>query len=135
MRQPPDIGIVALAGSLASFAFGPEMAVYIGPYIVIMLASTIGASFSLARRPTSARGSAVWFFLRTNGLAILLTVGIATAISGSTPVLSERVLIAPVAFIMGFVGDDWPAVMKWAYRKFDTLVDLLIKLKGGGGNG
>lgn len=135
MRNPPDIGIVTLAGTLSSLAFGPEMAVFIGPYIVIMLASTIGASFALARRPTSSRYGAIWFFVRTNGLAILLTAALATAISGTHPVLSERTLIAPVAFIVGFVGDDWPDVLRWAAGKLNAFVDLLIKLKGGGSNG
>lgn len=132
IRNPPDIGIIALAGALASLVFGPEAAVYLGPYVVILLASTVGASFALARRDAGSRAGAIWFFLRTNGLSILLTVAIATAISGYHPALSERVLIAPIAFILGFVGDDWPPLFRWAAGKVNALVDILIKMRGGG---
>ena len=131
-KSNPDVGIVTLAGALASLLFGPEFAIYIGPYVVILLASTVGASFALSRRGTTTRSSALWFFLRTNALAILLTVGVASAISSYTPWLPERVLIAPVAFFVGFVGDDWPAMFTWAGGKINAFVDILIKLKGGG---
>lgn len=131
-REPPDIGIVALAGALASLLFGPELAGYVGPYVVILLASTVGASFALARRTVESRASAIWFFLRTNGLAVLLTVALAAAISGSYPGLTERVLIAPTAFVLGFIGDDWPNVLRWAGTKVNALIDVLIKMRGGG---
>lgn len=132
LREPPDIGIIALAGALASMLFGPEVAVYVGPYVVILLASTVGASFALARRTVESRSNAVWFFLRTNGLAVLLTVALATAIAGHYPDLTERVLIAPIAFLLGFIGDDWPHLLKWAGAKVNALIDVLIKLRGGG---
>lgn len=132
LREPPDIGVVALAGASASYLFGPEAAVYVGPYVVILLASTIGASFALARRRVATRGNAVWFFVRTNGLAVLLTVGLATLVSEHHPDLSEKVLIAPIAFVVGFVGDDWPNLLRWAGSKINSLVDVLIKLRGGG---
>ena len=131
-RDPPDIGIVALAGALASLVFGPEIAGYVGPYVVILLASTVGASFALARRQVETRSNAAWFFIRTNGLAVLLTVAVAAAISGHHPALTERVLIAPIAFVLGYVGDDWPSLLRWAAGKVNALVDVLIKMRGGG---
>jgi hypothetical protein len=132
VKSTPDVGIVTLAGTLASLVFGPEAAIYIGPYVVILLASTVGASFALSRRVRTGRSSALWFFLRTNALAIMLTVGVAGAISSYTPWLPERVLIAPVAFFVGFVGDDWPSIFTWLGGKLNAIVDILIKLKGGG---
>lgn len=131
-QSPVDIGILALAGTLASLIFGPEAAGYVGPYVVILLASTIGASFALARRSVETRPNAVWFFIRTNGLAVLLTVALAAAISGQHPELPERVLIAPIAFVLGFIGDDWPGLLRWAGSKVNALIDVLIKLRGGG---
>lgn len=132
LREPPDIGIVALAGTLASFLFGPEVAVYVGPYVVILLASTVGASFALARRTVESRSNAILFFIRTNGLALLLTVALAAAVSGHHPELTERVLIAPIAFVLGFIGDDWPKLLRWAGTKVNALIDVLIKMRGGG---
>lgn len=132
IKEQPDIGIVAMCGAFASFVFGPEAAVFVGPYIVIILASTVGASFALGRRETSARNSAIWFFLRVNALATILTVALATIVSGTYPTLHERVLIAPIAFVVGFIGDDWPAILRWVGKKINAFVDVLIKLKGGG---
>lgn len=129
---PVDISIVALAVLLASALFGPEVAHVVGPYVVIVLASTIGASFALARRKVDEKLAAAWFFLRVNGLAILLTVALAAAVSGYFEELSERVLLAPIAFTVGFIGDEWPQIMRWAGGKVNDLVDALIKLKGGG---
>lgn len=132
LKEPPDIGIVAFMGAMASYIFGPEVAVFVGPYVVILLASTIGASFALARREVATRGNAVWFFVRTNGLAVLLTVGIASLVSGHHPDLTEKALIAPIAFVVGLIGDDWPNLARWAGSKVNSLVDVLIKLRGGG---
>lgn len=132
-REPPDISIIALAGVLASYMFGPEVAAYLGPYLVILLASTVGASFALARREVATRTGAIWFFLRTNGVAVLLTVALATTVSGYAEDLTDRALIAPIAFILGFIGDDWPVILRWAGKKFSALVDVLITR--GGGNG
>ena len=129
---PLDIGIVSVAIALSSIIFGPEVSRLVGPYIVIVLASTIGASFALARREVKTRLNAMWFFFRINGLAVLLTVGAATVASSYYELLSEHVLLAPIAFAVGFVGDDWPALMRWVGSKINSLVDILIKLKGGG---
>ena len=131
-KEPPDISILALAGVLASYLFGPEAAAYLGPYLVILLASTVGASFALARREVATRSGAIWFFMRTNGVAVLLTVALAAAISGYYPNLSQRALIAPIAFVLGFVGDDWPDLLRWAGTKINALIDVLIKMRGGG---
>ena len=131
IKTQPDISIVALAGMLASAIFGHEMAHVVGPYIVIILASTVGASFALARRPPETRASAVYFFLRTVGLAILLTVALASIVTGYYPEATEKALIAPIAFVVGYIGDGWPAVFKWASEKINAFIDALIKSREG----
>lgn len=129
---PLDIGIVSVAVAIASMMFSPHLAAIIGPYIVILLASTIGASFALSRRETQTRLNACWFFLRVNGLALLLTAGAASIASSYHESLSVHALLAPIAFVVGFVGDDWPGLLKWVGSKINTLVDVLIRLRGGG---
>ncbi len=131
MKQTIDI--VSVFVFIASLLFSPEIANVVGPYMVIILASTIGASFALARRERSTRLSALGFFLRINGLAILLTVGLAAIAQSWGPALQERVLLAPIALVLGFIGDDLPKVLRWAGGKVNALVDALIKLKSGGG--
>ena len=117
---------------IATLLFSADVAQVVGPYLVIITASAIGASFSLKRREKSTRIAALLFFVRVCGLAALLTVGVSAMVAGYHPSLSERVLLAPVAFIVGLVGDDWPAIGGWAIGKIGALVDVLIKLKGGG---
>ena len=131
-HQPSITDIVGLCVFIATMLFSAEVAEVVGPYLVIITASAIGASFSLKRREKSTRTSAILFFVRVCGLAALLTVGVSAMVAGYHPSLSERVLLAPVAFIVGLVGDDWPAIAWWAIGKVSAFVDVLIKLKGGG---
>lgn len=124
--------IVGVFVILAAWMFSPELAAVLGPYLLVVVAASIGASFSLARREKTRRSYAVWYFARVCGLAVLLTVGTSVILSGLHPSLSERALIAPVALLIGFVGDDLPAVLRWAGAKINKLVDVLIKVRGGG---
>jgi len=132
MQQPSITDIVGVFMFIATLLFSADVAQVVGPYLVIITASAIGASFSLKRREKSTRTSAILFFTRVCGLAALLTVGVSAVVAGYHPSLSERVLLAPVAFIVGLVGDDWPAIASWAVGKVSAFVDILIKLKGGG---
>lgn len=134
MNSTP-IDIVSVCVVIAALLFAPEVAAVVGPYIVIMLASTVGASFALARRERSTRSNALLFFARTSGLSVLLTVGFAAVVSSYRPEVPERVLLAPVALVLGFVGDDWPVVLRWMGRKVAQLVDVIIRSRGNGGGG
>ncbi|MDF3019359.1 MAG: hypothetical protein K0Q92_662 [Steroidobacteraceae bacterium] len=133
-QQYADIGIVALAVALSSHMFGPTAAALIGPYIVILLASTIGASFALARRKKASRFGGVFFFLRVNGLAVLLTVALSAMLADYHASLTVKSTLAPIAFAVGIVGDEWPSVFRWIGSKINAAVDLFIKIRGGGSN-
>lgn len=122
MNQPV-VDIVGLFVFIAAILFSNDVAAVVGPYLVITIAATIGASFAVARRERSTRISALFFFARVVGLAILLTVGFAAVASAYRPDLSPRVLVAPISLLIGFVGDDWPKllgrVMKVVYGALD----------------
>lgn len=124
MNQQPLADIVALAVLIAAAVFSRTVAEVVGPYLVIVVASAIGASFALARREKSTRGRALWFFTRVVGLAVLLTVGAAAAVSAFRPDLSPRVLLAPIALLIGFIGDGWPRVLSKAVQLLYALMDL-----------
>lgn len=131
MREP-QIDPVAVAVALAALMFAPDVASIIGPYFVIVVASTVGASFALARRPSDSRWSALAFFLRVNGLSVLLTWAIAAFLNSHVPSLEKSVLFAPVALGLGFIGDRWPLVLTWVGERIRMVIDLMIKTKGGG---
>ena len=122
--------IVAVCVLIASLLFSHEAAAVIGPYVVIIVASTVGASFALARRDKAGRGAAVWFFARVVGLAILLTAFLAAVASRYYPAAPDRLLVAPIALVVGYIGDDWGALLGKVVRLIFAAVDLV---RGNGG--
>ena len=128
MPEKTITDIVGLFVFLAALIFSREVAGVVGPYLVIMIASSIGASFALARREKTARTSAVWFFFRQVGLAVLLTGTCAALVNTYRPDLLPRVTIAPIALLIGFA--DWPWVLGKVQRFVIGSLDLL-RGKGG----
>ena len=116
MNQPSILDVVGAAVFVLAYIFSREVASVVGPYIVIVAASAIGSSFALVRREKTTRLAAFGYFSRVAGLAIILTVIAATWISSYNESLTIRALIAPVAFMIGFVGDDLP-VLAWTWLK------------------
>jgi len=131
MTQTSNADIVGLFVFIAALVFSADVAAVVGPYIVIGIAAVIGASFSLSRRAKSTRVGALWFFVRIALLAMLIT-GIISAIAVSyQPDLPERLLLAPIALLIGWIGDDWPAVFAKLMRMVWGAVDLVRGGKGG----
>lgn len=133
MTQPPQIDPISVAVAVATVVFAQDVAHIVGPYLVIVFASTIGASFAMVARKPTSRLKAAAFFFRVNGLSILLTYSVAAIAHTYYPVDTAKDWFVPVAFCIGFVGDRWPALMTWAASKVSQLVDILIKLRGDGG--
>lgn len=128
MPEKTITDIVGLFVFLAALIFSREVAGVVGPYLVIVIASSIGASFALARREKTARTSAVWFFFRQVGLAVLLTASCAAIVNAYRPDLLPRVTVAPIALLIGFM--DWP----WALSKLQRFaIGSLDLLRGKGG--
>lgn len=116
--DPVNLMITVLAAWL-----GPSLSQVLGPYAVILLASTAGAAWSLGRRDPTERRSAIWFFLRVNLTACVLTSGIATLLSKAYTLSSLEWTFAPIAFGLGLVGDDWPAVRGWLGERITNIID------------
>lgn len=98
---------------VAASIFGPTMAQIIGPYSLIIVAAMTGAGWSVGRK-RGCKASAIWYFVRIVLTAILLTVAISKMAAGIIPSVEADWLIAPVAMIIGLIGDDWPKAGKWA---------------------
>lgn len=130
MTSQSTTDIVGLFVFIAALIFSNEVAAMVGPYMVIAVAATVGASFSVARRDKSTRLSAVWFFVKVVCLALLFTGGLAALAINYYPTLNDRALLAPIALLVGFVGDGWPAVLSKIVRFFIGMLDL-ARGKGG----
>jgi hypothetical protein len=112
--------------ALLTLLLGPAVAKIIGPYAIILIAASTGAAWSLGRRPTSSRLNAFWFFARLNLTAMLLTVSLAMMVRHWGLPIDPQWLLAPIAILIGGVGDDWPAVGKFVIERMGRLVDRKI---------
>lgn len=124
MNPPPSaVDVVTLFAVIAALVFSNEVAIVVAPYILIIVASLVGASFALGRRETTSKLNAAFFFIRVAGMAVFLTAWLASYISTKQPDLHERLLLAPIAIFIGWIGDDWPKiftkVLKFALRMLD----------------
>ena len=104
---------VSVCIALAGVIFGPALAQIIGPYAVIILSTTVGASWALGRRKPGARWGAAWYFLRLNATAVVITAGLANAAGRWLELDDHAWLLAPIALVVGGVGDDWPRLGQW----------------------
>jgi len=125
MNGSPSItDAVGLGIFLAGLVYAPGVAAVVGPYIVIILASVIGASFAVKRREKTTRLAAAWYFFRVAGLAVLVTVSLASWASNHYGGWTERSLITPVALLIGAIGDDWPQFLRGIVRALFSTVDF-----------
>ncbi|PIG09931.1 hypothetical protein [Comamonas sp. 26] len=123
--EPTNVAI-----ALASVLFGPALAGVIGPYAVILIASTVGAAWALGRRDPSARLGAAGYFLRLNATALLITAGLSTLAGGWLGFEETNWMLAPIALLVGGIGDDWPRLARWV---FERLGRILERRAGGDG--
>lgn len=117
---------VTVMTALATILLGPKLASVIGPYAVILIAATTGAAWALGRRVASGRVTAVWYFVRMNATAVLLTVSIAAIARLFFGLDEDRWLLAPIALLVGGVGDDWPTIGRWVLERMGRLIERRI---------
>ncbi len=120
---------VSVAIALAGVLFGPALAGVIGPYAVIIISATVGAAWALGRREPDAKLRAAWYFLRLNATAVLVTVSLANLAARWVGADESHWMLAPIALLVGCVGDDWPRVGRWLLVRAGRLLERRV---GGG---
>ena len=113
MTQQNTTGIVELFTVFASTLFDSSIAQTIGPYLLIIFAAVTGACWSLGKRESKGGWSAFFYFIRIVFTAALLTSVIAQLLIHYTKLTDVNLLIAPVALVIGVIGDDWLKVFAW----------------------
>lgn len=131
--QPSHLDPVNVAIALAGVLFGPTLAAVVGPYAVIIIAATVGAAWSLGRREPAPRLGAAWYFLRLQTTAILVTASLASAAARWLGLDDHTWLLAPIALLVGGVGDDWPRLMRWLLLRAQRLLERRAGGPPGGG--
>lgn len=113
--SPYDVvGVIAFAGALL---FSNPIAAHLAaPYAVIFFSGLVGTLWALARRPVDTPRSRIYgavFMLRVIGLAMIITMPLAAWAAPKLGFAEDRYLVAPIAAIIGAVGDDWRPFLIW----------------------
>jgi len=111
-------GLTALSVSL----LGPLA----GPYTLIAFAALSGAMWPLSASNTPSKLAGAWLLLRCTLTALLLTAFLAGLLEQWTGV-KEVESLAPVAFVIGALGNGWRPV-------FDAIGTALSALLNRAGN-
>lgn len=127
MPGQPTSDFIAVMTFIASLIFSGEVAAIVGPYVTILAAASIGASFALAKREVGTRADGRMFFIRTVGLALMFTVILSQAVHAHYPLLNERVSLIPIAMLLGFGGDEMPKLLARVWRKIIGVIDFIRK--------
>ena len=99
---PVSVGIVGLGIT----TLGPLA----GPYAVILVSALAGAMWALAAAPTATRSAGAMLVLRLVLTAVMLTSGVAWVLEAQYDWPGHQ-LLAPVAFVIGMVGDRWRSLL------------------------
>jgi hypothetical protein len=112
----------ALTLLLAS-VFGQQLSTVIGPYAVIILAATTGAGWGLGRCQPMTRAQGMWYFLKLNCTALLVTVPIASGVESMLGWENANWLLVPVGLLVGGVGNSWTKVGESFFRWLGRLLE------------
>lgn len=118
-----SIDPVAVMVAIVTIFIGPKMAAYVGPYVVIAAAGVTGAAFSLGRRDPQAKLGPFGFLTIMAAFSVLLTVGLTKLMAMAWEPLGSTWMLAPVALCIGYVGDDWPSLVRWAAARLGRLLE------------
>lgn len=127
MPNQPTSDFIAVMTFIASLMFSNEVAAIVGPYVTIIAAASIGASFALAKRQVGTRAEGRLFFVRTVSVALMFTVVLSQIVHAHYPALNERVSLIPIAMALGFGGDDVPRLLGRLFTKLLGVFDFIKK--------
>ena len=124
---PPSItydlvGLLALVGGV--LFSNTEVAQAVAPYAAIAGAALLGGMWALARHEEDEpehprpRRRAAKFLVRIVGTALIVTVPIAAFAAPRLGVAQEQYLFAPLALLIGAVGDDWRPFLDYCLSFF-----------------
>lgn len=112
------IALLTLAGGI--IFSNPQLAEAVAPHAVVCFAALIGGLYALSRKtadqemPNKRKKSAV-FLLRIVGMALIVTIPAATLIAPHLGLEESRFLFAPLALLLGAIGDERKEFLEWCF--------------------
>lgn len=104
MPEPTSASGISLA-ALAIALLGPMA----GPYALIVFAALAGALWPLSAADTMTRSAGAWLLLRCTLTAVALTSALSLVLQSQWQIPAGESL-APVAFVIGALGNGWRPV-------------------------
>lgn len=128
---PAPYDIVAIMAFFGGLLFtNPQVAQIIAPYATIFFAALVGTMWSLSRRALDDRPGkrirGAIFLFKVIGAAMIITIPLAVWVAPKLNIPQDRYLVAPVALIIGAVGEleDWRKLLLW-------IRDFVLRWKAG----
>jgi hypothetical protein len=98
-----------------------------GEYALIVFASLAGSLWAVGATKTNNKWEAGWLLLKIVFMAVVLSGGVATFIEAKLG-WSVKQVIAPLAFLIGFLGNYWHVLVSRAIDKFLQVDDTTINI-------
>jgi small basic protein len=111
--MPPqnNLDLVGMLIIVLGLVFSPQLAAVLAPYTAVLLGALIGTGWGLKRREAETTlKSTLLFVTLMLGTCLIVTMPVAVYLQRYTGENTYQWLLAPVAFLIGFVGEDWPTV-------------------------
>lgn len=120
MAEPTSTSTVSIA-ALAVALLGPMA----GPYALIVFAALAGALWPLSSAADGqTRMAGAWMLLRCMAMAVALT-GSAAAWLQSVYNIAATEVLAPVAFVIGALGNGWRSVINSIGDAFKAIISRI----------
>ena len=122
MQMNDHPSLIILLVTALGYAFSPAMAAVLAPYLLMLFDALVGAAWGLKRRTSSDRKGAFMFVLLMLGTALIFTMPFAVYLQKYTGENTVQWLLAPIALLIGAVGESWPSVGAWLAGLLKRLV-------------
>lgn len=129
MNPPTPWDLVAIFALIGGAIFGnPAVSTAIAPYAASFFAALVGTMWSLSRMEADSRKHGFLFVLKIVGAAMIVTVPLAVYVAPKLGLGQYQYAVAPIAFLIGAVGNDWKPFI-------NTLLDFFTRWKSAGNRG
>lgn len=117
MAEPTTTSSAGILGLFVAL-FGPLA----GEWALIVFAALAGGMWTVSRVETQTHKQAAWLLIKLVFTAVVFTGVGASAIEAYWNIPAKQIL-APVSFLIGFVGDKWQDLLRPVIDKITSFIN------------